>query len=352
MTDALGAEKFIFDDENIQQAAIDFSALYRFSVDPEVGGIYQYTTPSYPSLTHEGAYMGGDFSESIFGKVYFEPREIKAGLIIDTTEHEIDIWNSNWDHEALVSQVQIINNAGIIHNHPSVPFYIPRGGDAKYLLQVLKDGPPIQSSQVIYTIDAFTFDIQITGQRVLAFNYACDWRESPKIKYAFNTIVWRNEYFTEQRRPLREKPIRLMSASFHAKGQDAQKFLNELRSLSKKIIGVPIYTEPMHPTTNLQGLTVLPVTESLANYWNLNNNTTMVLIRSKSNQYQSELKSIVSVGVNSVTIDIAVVGSYPATDSIIYPVLIAVIDSKSVTEETAMLVLANIDFREMRPDGG
>lgn len=320
----------------------------------KISQLFGTNTPGTSTIFDPKNYAGEilDIAYNVLvNKIYISQTEFSYDLITEEITETITLWNADQVPHNILN-ISISQSSGIIFDAPQIPYSLTPETEITLGLIILKDGPTIQNTRILITIDYDVFEISVTGKRMVSFNFLCDWRESPKIKYGFQTVIWRNLYFQEQRRPLLVQPIREMEAAFTIQKQNVEKFTNEVRNLSKKTIGIPVYLEPMSSASNLQGNTILTMRENLSNYFNLNNLSILILVLSKSDKYKSELKMIASIGSSSITVDQPVIGNFPPEDTIVFPVMIGIIESKNFVEETAKVVTANLQFKEIRLDVG
>lgn len=295
---------------------------------------------------------GGGADDIIFERVYFTPKKIDEGIITEDTEHEITIWNSSFVSTVDITQILQSNADGTILQHNGTPETIQKNYETKHKVTVLKEGPPVQATEYAYTVGSLEFIIEITGIRVIVFNHVPNTNEDEEREFVFITVVERNERFVEQRRPMLDVPLRRTTAKFSFVGKQWRKFINDIRKLSVKIVAIPVSMEQLTPSTDLQGLTSIPLNQATANYSDLNNRTQFILLRSKSNLFLSELKGIATIGSNSIDVDIPVVENFTAADTEIYPCFIGLIENWSPDVMTDEAGEGQITFREIEVYNG
>lgn len=298
-------------------------------VNPYVVGVSSPGNPVVVPTNHAGDSHKGTAREVIFEQIYFSPTEIDLGFIGDDSVHNVYIWNAFLTEEKNLTQLQVVNIAGTSHNVPTPPVIIRPNTEKQYQITVSKSGNAVQSTQYLFTIGSDLFVIVVNGKRITAFPFEGDWVDL-KTSYRFNTVISRNKRFTEQRRPLLNLPMRKISLSFMFEKLDQEIFFNLVKQYMLKTLGIPLYSEPITPTSNLQGVTTIPVSESLAHYFNLQY-ATLVLIKSISS-FMSEIKEIASLGANSITVTSAVIENFTASDTVIFPVFIGIIEAEPQVE--------------------
>lgn len=174
------------------------------------------------------------------------------------------------------------------------------------------------------------------------FDWEANWLGNISVKYNYRTVIERSRLFKEQRRALLSAPSRSIKADFVLQSTEVRKFANDIRALVLQVLAVPIFTEVFTPTEDLQGDTVLNLSQTTANYWNLNNSS-IILLKSPT---LSELKQIQSIGANSITVTSFVVGDFKKATTRIYPCMPGMIESRSFGLETVGVVSCELDFRE------
>ena len=114
-----------------------------------------------------------------------------------------------------------------------------------------------------------------------------------------------------------------------------------------KIVGIPVYSEPLIPTNaNLTGLTTIDFDVNLDDYWNLQR-VTHILIRKISDYKVGELKTIQSKTASSISITISVLGDYPRGDAVVYPCVFGIIENHNITNVTDLINEVTIEYREI-----
>lgn len=170
-------------------------------------------------------------------------------------------------------------------------------------------------------------------------------RNDLSLKYNFLTAIERNKRFWEQRRPIMTQVARVQSAEFIETGLAQQKFINGLRHAMLSVLAVPIYSEALHPTSDLQGLVTLPVEETLTEFWNTER-AEIILVKSLT-QDVSELRRVSQINTTNIVVTAAVSGNFLAADTIIYPCFPGIITGKQVNAETGTIFSAKLEFKEL-----
>jgi len=285
--------------------------------------------------------------QTVFGNIFVDPLAFDLGFITERAEHEISIWNADYDNVAEIQAITKINENGLEFDHPTIPIDIARGDGEVHTFAVLKDGPAVQSSYFVYTINSIIYTIEIAGKRIYVWPYFPNWK-TIDIEYKLETIIYRSPAFVEQRRPLLTWPERKISAEFLHNENMAERIFHETNLLARKVLAIAVWPEQATPTAPLQGLSILPVNEDLTGFWNLKNYADFVLLQKKSDPHVNELKEIVSVDSGSIEVAVEVAGEFTVGDTLIYPVMIGIIDQKKHEITTDRLLSSRFSFREVK----
>lgn len=278
--------------------------------------------------------LGHSFAvEEIYNQIWVTPTEILAGYIADQKDYEISIWNAYVDASKEITDIHIDHETGTYLVHNTLPILLPPGGEDVHDLYILREGPATQATIYTYTVGGGEYTIEITGQRVIPFPYEPKWAHGVKISYNFSTVVTRAKTHKEQRRPLQHKMFREQSAQYvFLDYLESTKAQNTLAYGHGKVLGIPIYTEIIVPTSTLLGATVITTSTTLSELWNLQNLTDFILIIDSAGLY--ELKEIDSIGSSSITVTRAIEIACDKDTSLIYPIFLSSLESCKFTHHS------------------
>lgn len=299
--------------------------------------------------THDGLFPDFMHDDRLFERIYFFPREIDAGFITEDVAHTILIWNAYYSKEVQITDIQKIAVEGTLLIHPATPITIPKEHNEEHTLNILKDGPPFQQTTYIYTIDGQQFTLTITGRRIEPFLFEPDWSAAVKVSFNFLTALTKSKGYTEQRRPMFETPKRELTAQFWFDAIDLQKSHIELRRYHDKILGVPIFTEPLTAVTSpLQGETVVEIGEEIDERWNLHKLTEFILIKDLDDRENHEVKAIssMSTATREITFETAIIESY--SRPVLYPLFIGIVTDFKPMYETDDIAKFSLKFEELK----
>ena len=175
-------------------------------------------------------------------------------------------------------------------------------------------------------------------------NLEPDWGYTPEISYAFETVIQPTPYFVEQRRPLLPTPIRIQGCRYAFSGNSIQYARNLFLYGLSKLCCVPIYSEPIFSAAVTQGATSITATTDLTYLWNLKNSDWLILLDFVSGQ--SEMLGISSVSGQVINLSSAIVNSWTASRTIIFPAFAGTISKVKGMDTTDRVGRVDVEFEE------
>jgi len=192
---------------------------------------------------------------------------------------------------------------------------------------------------------------------VSLFAWEPNWNTGVSMKYRYNTVISTTRLLQEQRKPLLAKPLRTETFSVL---DDDPVFSSKLEGYFKKYhakqILIPLYTEPVmidttRSATTLNGLTALPVINRIADCYNFLNWAKLAVIIDIKGTLTAELISLSDISATAgnwtVTASGSVATAYPANRCVMYPILEAVLDTKTITDHTDTVTEFEFTFKEV-----
>lgn len=302
-----------------------------------------------------------DFTfDQLYNRIWFEPRLIDHGFITEQVDYNIEIWNAYRDLTKSVTNIAVAPSPqdGTLLSLGGNPVTLPFSGSEDispdtvkiYVVSILKAGPPNQDTTYDYVIDALNFAIQILGERTLPFSFKPNWNSNVELALRYNTIISRTKWLNEQRRSLIPIPDRKESFTVLEENKMIQRLHNNMIEGHGRIFDVPIFSEPMHLTADLiTGASNFFTVEDLDYLWNLQNYTTHIFIHDLIND-RFAVKEISSIDVanDQIFLTVNMGNTYKKDETIIYPVMSAIIGSFSIDNVTDTLGEAKIVFDEIK----
>lgn len=323
-------------------------------------GDFTEVIPEPPSIALDGLVQRDTTpAAQVLDRIYFYPIDpttfehfLEYGLITGDETQQFSIWN------AYISQGKILTWSVVDAEGSEIDTIDPTffsGMEYKTFNATLFEiGPPIQETTYTFLIAGKSFDLDLTGERLQELDsiFNPNWATPPKVGIEFQTVISRSNSFHEQRRPLFDNLLREMQASFLVEGEEFEQAHNVLKRAHEKLFFVPVFVEILKPTNaTLQGASVLTFEESIADYYHLRNLTAILLIQSKFDNTLNEYLSIDSfdIGANTITLASPIVNEYITEQTIISPVMVALIKPDAKFQYVTDKVLQfNLNFRETR----
>lgn len=291
-------------------------------------------------------------SDVILEKVYFSPLEIALGLIVESSVHNIDVWNAFKTQDLTITNINLSSGSGVALG-AETPILLGAGNEIRHELTVLEQGPAIQNTIVTYVIGSITFTLVVTGKRILVFAHEPG-QLGMRLSYTFDTRFFRNDFFVEARTPLLGKAIINMQSKFHVQAQEARDFLNELKAKYNGLVGFMIYTEPIFINSNINGVSLItpsnPAELPIEFYYNLQHTTNLCVLITENNP--PEIKTIVEVSSTTILFEQPVSGDVTEPlKAVIFPVMLGIMKEKNVTMIHDSSLLAELDFEQKNVEG-
>lgn len=171
-----------------------------------------------------------------------------------------------------------------------------------------------------------------------------DWNSPPEVSYAFQSVVQSTPRFVEQRRPLLPSPIRGMKCTYTLEAEEAQRLANVLSHGASKFLGVPVYSEPLIPTSLDQGASIISVTEDVSYMWNIQNCLYAIVIDFVS--HASEILQVLSASSTTILLSGSILGAYTPANCVVYPAFVGVVKAFDKQPVTDLLFSITAEFEE------
>jgi len=264
--------------------------------------------------------------EHIFNRIWFAPYLIDCDFIVENRTYEIKIWNAFEKTAISVTAIDKIDPEGTKLSHTNLPVTIAPGGEQIFTLTVHANGPAIQQTRYLFTINAKVYETLITGLRVLPVLPEPDWGKNVTLNLFFETVIATGDRLQEQRRALLTRPARSVKVELLLTGEKAQTQKNTFLFGTDKTFATPLYPELMTPKDKVTGSTALTMNEELSCFWNLNNACRFVIVVDHEEQ-KGEIKEIVRIEGNTIILASPINGQYPKNRTYIYPAYIGKLKS-------------------------
>lgn len=289
--------------------------------------------------------------EILFWRIWFEPYTIDAGFIVEDKGYDVKIWNAYLDQTASISAISGVSVDGTTIAYDPVPITIGKFGDEWITITVLGEGPPLQDTTYTFTVNAVDYDTLIEGIRVAPMPWEPDWESKVKIEMHFNTVIERNTFFVEQRRPLRYTPTYRISFRIIASGLSGQKLKQTMTYGHDKVFGIPIHTEQAYPSEDFNLSATINTSNDLTDLWNLNNQAAYIVIIDHST-LQAEIKELSQVNANSIVCSLPVSDTFTWQTSIVYPIVMCTAEGLSLNPQSDTVFTGDLAFKQYERASG
>lgn len=315
---------------------------------------------SMPQLDHEALLQADTTPRAqILDRIYFFPTDpdtfehfLQYGLVTGDEVQQFRIWNAFVDEMKFISAITSVAPSGTEHDVPDVPVPINGMTEKTYNMTVLEIGPPTQDTDYFFTVGSVVFRLDVFAQRLQELDSIFDpnWKNPVKFSYEFYTVIFRNNVFKEQRRPLYNLAVRAQEASFLVNEADFERAHNVLKRSHGELFFVPIFHELLIPTNSLQGSSFINTSEEIEDYYNLMNFADTLLIKSKFDNTLNEYVSIVSFDtvLNRITLASPIVNNYVTSETIVIPVLLGRLAGFKPRYVTDKVLEFSLQFSEPR----
>lgn len=181
------------------------------------------------------------------------------------------------------------------------------------------------------------------------FSREPDWNYPVSLEYGFETSLYLNHHFTEQRRPLRDNPVRAISytiSDFSCK-QEVENFINRFRN---SYLNTPLFTEPLrvNMSGSLLGINSFILHEDIDYRFNALRFTDRVIFIDIQGIVSSVMMDVALMAGNSLITTSTLVAAFQAETTIIYPALLSVLDDVSYQDLTDDKIAVDVTFKGAR----
>lgn len=275
--------------------------------------------------------------------------KVEFGLISELAVKQINIWNAFLSSSISITGFVNPGDQGIAIETISPPVSIARNTDVDYDVTVFVTGPAEQNTTYEFTIAGALYEVQVTGSRLILFDFDLNWADPEKIIYEYFTSIYTAPTGQEYRRGLASVVTRRSSFYYSLDGIEAHRYLNIVRYGRARFILIPVYQEGFYSAGALTGALAITGSENLQYHWNLKNYSTYILIVDHANKI-SEAKSIASIVGNVINVSKVVLNTFDPDTAIIYPAYVAMVQDYSYRNITNKVIDSNITFQEVRPN--
>lgn len=186
------------------------------------------------------------FSDDWYNRYHIIPAQLDLGNILSSSQRTITLWNAFFDQRTL-STANVLPGQGVQLVLPpgvTIPYEVKPLEQLKFQLNVSLSGPPSIDNRLRFTIEGFTYDIPITGRRIVLFPFKPDWRSPMDETFAGKSWLMESADGNEQSGSLWGNQLRRTLEYNVVLEDDEQEVLeNLLFTWSSRFFGVPHWAE-------------------------------------------------------------------------------------------------------------
>ena len=312
--------------------------------------------PGYPAPNRSDDYTitatSGNFWDIISDQVHIFPLlDVDFGLVLSQKEMLYYVWNS-WSTKSVeVFEPVTTGDLGTtLVWDIAGDFTLGPGQGSPGKLTVFIDGP-ISSSTSFYIktiLDGTTqidYMVNTRATRVIAAPFWADWAKKVEFGVDFSTVLLERKNFTEQRRPMVNKPRRTVSFTNNAYLRNMVS--NFINFAGDRTIGVPIVHEMFQVQyfdADKKGVEIREMTTEL---WNLNKYCDYIILYDIEKR-MVVAKKISSKSLNHIYFENPVLETLSIESKIVgFPMIIGYINAAKADIVTSNLVDWTVDLYEL-----
>ena len=311
----------------------------------KTGKTWAFATGSPMNGVYQG--FGNDL---VFERIWVVPDEVNARYITTDISHTVNIWNAYQHINKYFTNVSAYNPTGTSIVNPTLPFNLQPTADLNITINVFRIGPSVQYSIYSLTIGGVVFQIPVRGLRILALAELPDFGPNPEMTYNYDTSVFSTDRSKEQRRSIRDIPIRELKGEFLVRGTPGQQFINRIQYAHDKILGIPIIDEALIPTNIATGAKSITLSNTTTDKWNFINLCSFIGIWDPL-ENQVEIHEVDSYTANTITTVNNIQLTYQLENTTIFPVFFGVVSSVNINEITDGIEKVSVEFQETNITG-
>ncbi len=164
-----------------------------------VAGVQTKNAVHIASLEKTGAMMRG-FGDLWFNKIHLIPSRIDVGNLTGNQTREIEIFNSFYDQDVIVDDLETTGNLSGVDLDIAPPVTFAPLESKIFLLSVNVAGSPeFDGSYLMQTSIGQLLTLQVLGRRIIVFPFRVDWTSGVKEEINYLSKVYEASAGSEQR---------------------------------------------------------------------------------------------------------------------------------------------------------
>ena len=253
-----------------------------------------------------------------FERIHHTPQLIELGNVLTSVVEEIEIYNAYRDDSQTFTSAIANAGAGIeFAGLPSLPAEMSPQSGVVFDVEISTEGPPSIDGTLDFVTDPASFDIPITGSRVVMFAFQPERPILEILKFKTDTIMAADG--TEQRISQRLNPRQSFEMALRLpEGDERRRALTLLKGWHHRVFGVPIWWEarPLGADVN-SGSSIITVPTAHADF----RVGSLAIVWSDSDYFDA--LQIASFDGSSITFESNLTHDFDAVATLVMPLRVA-----------------------------
>lgn len=283
-----------------------------------------------------------------FNKVHIQYSFLDMGNLLSTQVVEFEIFSTYFEPRVLQSTNET-GTEGLTLGLP-IPTPIPfaEWQSRDFTLTIDVDGPPTIEAQYLFNFDNQSYPMDVVGRRVVSWFVPPNWRSPIVERIEFATNVIRAYDGSEQRFALRGDAARwFWDFQFNASDRTMRVLENVAYAWGSRIWALPLWPQGCSLTSDATSgdLTIYLGTDDLD--FHVDGLAVLTTLETPEVYEAIEIESVTS---SSITAKRALVGNWPASSTLVYPVRTArMVGTPAMQRFTGGHVYGRVAFRLEEP---
>ncbi|HLD65150.1 MAG TPA: hypothetical protein VJA19_03815 [Pseudomonas sp.] len=185
--------------------------------------------------------MARSFFDDVYNRIHISPTQLALGNLVSTQSSPAYVWNAYLEPRTLVA-ITGLQEGIALSGQPAPALNFSALQERIWAVFVTPVGPAVLDAAVSWAFEnGAVATLRITGNRVVAFSFAPDWRDGIVERLTWSTDVLQSPSAAEQRRALRLAPRREFEAPVLLDGRERQLFDLAMFGWGAQVWALPIW---------------------------------------------------------------------------------------------------------------
>lgn len=237
------------------------------------------------------------YFDIFYNRIHVTPSRLELGNLLSAQSRVVELFNANF-FEVNVTDFEVTGTSdGITVTTPQdTPFVLAPLQAVNYVFGVSLSGPPTVSAAYRWTIEGLTYDLTVSGNRVLVFPFEANWADDIIEKLSWSTHI--HEPYSrraEYRYGRTSLPRQTFDMSYMLQREDPSRLRNLFLGWQSRLYAVPDWTSQTFITANSEDGTF--TVEADVSFGNFEPGRIAILYGNKDVYEALEIESIVGTTV-------------------------------------------------------